>query len=404
MRRKALLAPLAAAVALAVMPGMGSVLSAAVATSQADLPDLTSSSRTFPPFAHDCSRDVTAEMNAWLASIPDGATADLAGGCYRSNGTVDLVRRHGVTIEGGGATIKASRDAREYANRAQLGLNLGSDITIRILTLQGTHTVAGYDSTHEWDHNLRIFGTDGVLVDNVRFRNAWGDAVTVSPGGRWDATGATAVMARDVTVQNSSVDTTGRMGFACTGCKNLLIRDNTITNIGYHVVDVEVEGAPWSGDVTLLRNRYSRTHLALLASGSGIGRNRGPFIVRDNVRTDDPTTCEPPIEIGQRGFSVGAVRITGNNLRSYNDGVEVRGASSVVISDNVVTVGGGGCGAVGVRLDATRGVDLRDNLSATVTGNTFQGASSVATLVNTPATVCGNRLKPGLRFASPAPC
>ena len=62
-----------------------------------------------------------------------------------------------------------------------LGLNLGSDITIRNLTLQGTHSVAQYDSAHEWDHNLRIFGTHGVLVDNVTFRNAWGDAVTVSP-------------------------------------------------------------------------------------------------------------------------------------------------------------------------------------------------------------------------------
>jgi hypothetical protein len=343
-------------------------------------------------------------MNAWLATFPDGATVDLAGGCYLSNGTVDLVRRNDITIEGSGATIRAGVDAPAYTNRAQLGVNLGSNITIRNLTLRGTHTVAQYDSAHEWDHNLRIFGTDGVLVDNVSFRNAWGDAVTVSPGGSWDATGAGAVMARNVTVQASSVDTTGRMGFACTGCKNLLIRDNVITNIGYHVVDVEVEGETWSGDVTLLRNNYSATHLALLASSSGVGKDRGPFVVRDNVRTDNPTTCEPPIEIGQQGYVVGAVTITGNTLRSNNNGLEVRGASAVDVSDNTVTVGDGGCGAVGIADDATRGVELQDDVSAMVRGNTFLGASSVAALINTPATVCGNRLSLTTAFDLPVPC
>jgi len=189
-----------------------------------------------PPVAKDCSVDVTAGLNAFLAGIPNGSTVDLAGGCYLANGTVLLDRKTGVTVRNG--TIKATTDAGQYQNRAQLAVNLGSGITVRDLTLQGSNASADcaqqsgscYRGSQEWDHNLRVTGTYGVLVDHVTFRHAWGDAVSLSPGGTWDANGNGALMASNVTVQNSSVDTTGRMAFACTGCHNFTAQDNTIAN------------------------------------------------------------------------------------------------------------------------------------------------------------------------------
>jgi hypothetical protein len=344
-----------------------------------------------PPVAKDCSVDVTAGLNAFLAGVPNGSTVDLAGGCYLANGTVLLDRKTGVTVRNG--TIKATTDAGQYQNRAQLAVNLGSGITVRDLTLQGSNASADcaqqsgscYRGSQEWDHNLRVTGTYGVLVDHVTFRHAWGDAVSLSPGGTWDANGNGALMASNVTVQNSSVDTTGRMAFACTGCHNFTAQDNTITNVGYHVVDVEVEADAWTGDATLLRNHYSNVYLALLSATTGGGTSRGPFIIRGNVHTDGPVVCGGEVNIGVNGVRSGAVEISGNTLASYLEDVNVLNAASVTITGNTARGGNGGCGT-------NAGAVVLDSGPTTITGNTFTNSAQVAYLRNTAAVVCGNTL------------
>lgn len=358
-----------------------------------------------PPVDRTCGTDVTAALNGWLATVPDGATVDLAGGCYLVNGTVALTNRNGLTIDGGGATIRAATNAPDFTNRAQLALDLGANITVRNVTLRGTNTsadcaqpggVSCYDSRREWDHNLRVTGTNGVLVDHVTFQHAWGDAVSVSPGGQWDSQGVGAVMARSVTVQNSSVDTTGRMAFACTGCHNFTVQDNTITNVGYHVVDVEVEAPAWTGDVTLLRNTYSNVYLALLSSTTGSGSARGPFVVRDNVHTDGPVACGGEINIGVQSVRSGPVTVTGNTLRSYLQDVDVTNAESATVTGNTGQGGGGGCGV-------NAGATVTDTGTALVTGNTFTNSAQVAVLTRTPGVVCGNSLN-GSPYDQPVAC
>jgi hypothetical protein len=329
---------------------------------------------------------------------------DLVGGCYLVQGTVRLTRRSGLTIDGHGAVIKATVENPAFTDRAQILLDLGSNLTIRNLTLQGTNAtpdcatsgaVSCYDSAHEWDHNLHIKGTDGVLVDRVTFRHAWGDAVSLSPGGAWDGQGNGALMARNVTVQNSSVDTTGRMAFACTGCRNFTVQDSTITNVGYHVVDVEVEGAVWTGDVTLLRNTFSNVYLSLLSAAAG-ETGSGPFVVRDNRQLDQPVTCQEPVNIGQPGMAYGASTITGNVLHSYGDGFHVSGTSTT-ITGNSVTIGSGGCGN-GSAGSGTTGAVV-SAAAGSVTGNTFTAARPVATAPS-GVTVCGNSVGAGYNLPS----
>jgi hypothetical protein len=358
--------------------------------------------------AADCSTDVTDGLNAWLATVPDGSTIDLAGGCYLSNGTVLLDGRHNITIDGHGATVRASSNAPDYTNRAQLALNLGSGITVRDLTLRGSnHTadcaqpggISCYRASQEWDHNLRATGTDGVLIDGVSFEHAWGDAVALSPGGNWDGLGVGALMTRNVTVQNSSIDTTGRMAFSCTGCASFTAQDNTITNIGYHVVDVEVEAATWSGDVTLLRNTYTNAYLSLLSATTGGGTTLGPFVVRDNVQGDRPVTCQLPIAIGQAGLPYGDVTITGNDLYSINSGLFVY-ARSATITGNRVIIGTGGCGDAVTPGSGTTGVTVTA-ASGLVSDNTFVNSSPLAK-ASVGVRVCGN--SNGGAFDQPQMC
>jgi hypothetical protein len=291
-----------------------------------------------PPVASDCSEDVTETFNAWLATVKDGSTIQLDhNGCYLSNGTIMFANKRNITIRGYGATIKASGEApcpydwtlnaQGYcviprnsdgtcpagitytevggecigrANRSQLRFELGGDIVVRNLTVQGSNFTPDcavgppsrfscYDSIREGDGNIHVLGSDGVLIDNVHFKNAWGDAFQASPGGTWDADGAGVVLAQNVTVQRSTVDTAGRHALSCTGCRNFVVQDNTITNIGYWEVDIEVETRTWNGDITLKRNTFSNVYVGILVVSPHISPSTlGPIVVQDNVRTAPP--------------------------------------------------------------------------------------------------------------------
>jgi hypothetical protein len=358
-----------------------------------------------PPVAKDCSVDVTAAFNSWLATVPDNSVIDLVGGCYLSQGTIDVRNRNGLTFDGHGATIKATVTLAVYSNRAQLAFWLGSNHVVQDLTLQGSNLsvdcaqpggVSCYNGRREWDHNLRISGTIGVQVRRVNFKNAWGDAVAVAPGGSWDSQGNGAIMATDVTVSDSTVNTTGRMAFGCTGCRRFTVQDNVITNVGYHVVDVEVEAPAWHGDITLLRNTYSNVYLALISATTGEVASRGPYIIRDNIRTDSPVACGGEINIGSSVFRSGAVTITGNTLNALTETVHVANADSVTISNNTGRGGNGGCGN-------NAGAVVLNSGSASITANTFTNVAQSAITTNTPATVCGNSLN-GSAYNNPVVC
>jgi hypothetical protein len=226
-----------------------------------------------------------------------------------------------------------------------------------------------------------VTGTQGVSVQRVAFRHAWGDAVALSPGGSWDAQGNGAVLPSDVTVADSSVDTTGRMAFGCTGCRRFTVRDTTVTNVGYHVVDVEVEAPAWSGDVTLDRVTYSNTYLALVSATTGDGDVAG-VTVRDSRRTDEPVTCEPAVQVGQAGHTYGPTTVTGSTLRAYGDVVSIRAGSSATVTGNDLTAGGGGCGTrIGVQASTAGGL---------VSGNTLVNSTGI--VADPAVVVCGNTI------------
>ncbi|MFJ9824915.1 hypothetical protein ACIRSU_11120 [Streptomyces sp. NPDC101160] len=361
-----------------------------------------------PPVASDCSQDVTDAFNSWLATVPDGATIHLAhNGCYLTNGSITFTDRKNITIAGNGATIKATVDVTPHTNRARLWFNRGGGFVVRNVTLQGTNFspdcaqpggISCYNSVLEADTGIKVWGSDGVLIDRVHFENTWGDALEADPGGTWDAQGNGAVPARNVTVRNSTVHTTGRHAFSCIDCHNYIIADNVISNVGYWMVDVEIEGAVWSGDVTLARNTYSNVYLGLLAAASNLGVTPGPFLIHDNVQTDDPVTCYPPIYIAPPTNTYGPATVTGNNLRTLSNGMVLGHVSRADVVGNTTTfIPGGGCGY-------SAGVELDNVPSGVVTHNTFIGASPVARLNSSTATVCGNRTTALGKYDQPVPC
>ena len=88
-----------------------------------------------------------------------------SGGQYLMNGTLSLINRSNLTLEGNDAT-----DLPDHALDARILLidNGGQDITVRNLTIQGANPTPGkWDPTYEHNHAIHIGGTLRVDLDHL---------------------------------------------------------------------------------------------------------------------------------------------------------------------------------------------------------------------------------------------
>ena len=195
----------------------------------------------------DCSRDVTAEINAWLRAVPDGTSARPVtlrfrkNACYRVDGTLGAsynstdtagFRRNFLIYDGNGATIDGSYVLPPaFTNRAGLSFRYGRALTVRNFTIKGNHpnpcnadpsqpcTIVngggGYDYRYEWHHGISFFASSDVAALNNRIYTVYGDGITIEPFGPEEYV----IGAR---VEGNTIDGTGRMGVAVTARANAL--------------------------------------------------------------------------------------------------------------------------------------------------------------------------------------
>lgn len=407
-----------------------------------------------PPVASDCSVDVTDAFNSWLATIPNGSTISLAPrGCYLSNGSILFRDKRNITIRGNGAIIKASGEpacpqgsarnalgycvvpknpngscpvgTREFSAadcaalmvRAQLWFDRGGGIVVRDLTVQGsnftpdcaTPTFSCNDSIRESQPNIIVAGSDGVLIDRVHFRNAWGDGLQTGSGGIWDADGTGALMARYVTVQNSTVNTVGRHAFSCNDCRNFVVKDNKITNVGYWGFDIEVEARTWHGDVKLLRNRFSNLRIGIMAVTSHEPPSTlGPIVARDNIRTDRAVSCNYDILVqGLYGVSPPSVSVTGNRVGGGAGGIYMYGVTKADVIGNTVEIVPNSA----LACPSKKAVVFDRVSSGSIVANTVLNAADADAenvlfhlFAGSTAKVCGNRTSATGAFDQPRRC
>jgi hypothetical protein len=368
-----------------------------------------------PPVASDCSRDVTADFNAWLNTVPDGSDVFLRrNGCYLSNGTISFQNRHNMSIVGQGATIKAATDVSGNTNRARLEFDLGGGFVVRDVILQGRNFTAdcavyGQPSCFNqavtlgraFDRGVFVKGSDGVLLDNVQILNSWGDGLEATAHRN---PAPLDVNARNVTVQNSRIDTTGRHAFSCSGCQNFTVQNNTITNLGYDGVNVEREFDGQTGDLTMIGNRVSNLWLSML-NVTWIGPGLGPIVVRDNVMAEPGVTCYPPINFNSdsRGANGASVTIANNSVHSYNLGMRINDVPHADVTGNTVRLDSQN-GCVNPNAPTLPGIKFDNVGSGSITRNTLINAHPLVELVSSTATVCGNRATTTAAFDKPTPC
>lgn len=351
-----------------------------------------------PGIAPDCSVDVTAQLNEWFASVPDGSTLTFgAGDCFRVDGTLRLTDRHNLTLVGNGARFAAyvTPPPEPKITRQMWQILGGTGLTMRGMTLQGTNPTPKFDVRREWFPLIQLKGAQQVLIEDVHGSNSWGDFLSITP----DTRGTVDTYPRDVTMRGSSSDIVGRAAVMCNGCEDIAIRNNTFTNTGYQVFNIEVEAPYWHArDIAFTGNTIGgRIGLSVLVN-AGIGHDVTNITFAKNTMRSTPISCEAPIFILDTEPVKSGFDIRGNHLRTLGAAARIAGASRVNVQNNVVKlVHGGMCQRQGTALW------LADSDGAVI-GNDFQEFTSVASVEGrVEGIMCGNRLS-GPEYDQPVRC
>lgn len=229
-------------------------------------------------------RDVTEELNAYLASVPNGSVVHFpAGARYRVEGVVRLIDRENITIEGNGALLFATTTGGHLAapvgirsnewprTRAHLRIDRGRNIVIRDLTIRGVNPNAGsdegaYNEALEGQHGVAVRGVAGLTLENVTITDTYGDFLYLGNGSDDDRFWST-----DIVVRGSHFERSGRQGIAITAAQRVLIEDSYIGEVGRSILDIEPNSAAGGAvGVTFTRVVFGPCrHLLLSAGGKG---------------------------------------------------------------------------------------------------------------------------------------
>ena len=342
--------------------------------------------------------DVTAELQGFLEQVPNGSTIEFPKDAqYRIEGSLSLVERENLTIDGNGATVFATTTGER--TRSQWNVVGGRRIVFRDLVVKGANPNGGtgdtaYNAELEAQHGFNIVGATGVELDHVTVSDVYGDFAYVGQrrGGEWsrkvwvhDSTftrngrqGISVVAGRDIVLERNTIGDTRRATFDLEpnstkgGAKNVFILDNTVGD--GRLLFLASHGSGPVDDVTVSGNRLSDRVMSISVVAPPNQRRKGFWIV-DNDASN--STSRAPI-----GFA---------NV----DDVVVRGNTQPVSQ----------AGAAGVGLRNVGGATVVDNAFGTgvnqfAVGGTECGRAAASDAEPEPPAIRGR--KPGSRVRLPA--
>ena len=320
----------------------------------------------------DLSKDVTAELNTWLAAVPNGSTIQFpAGAKYRIDETVLIENKENLTIDGNGVLFRAFDPGEDHdkktsytgwkhtRSRAHIRVTNSKGIRVRDIEVHGAHPDAGrggkYDYNREAQHGFDLVQIENCHVEKVNVHDVYGDCVYISK-------------AKSVVLSDSTLVRCGRQGVAVGAGEDVLIENNLIADSRRGIIDVEPYGEEWNvTNVRIIGNRLGGSRLLLLPmGGSGV---LGSMFIADNTNTEQNGT--PAVN---------------------NRGKAGQGRGPLMMVNNQFTIGGSP--APGLRIEHNEGVFIAGNTlkypehrqmtavklegcEGAVVGNHFAGAATV---------------------------
>jgi hypothetical protein len=344
----------------------------------------------------DCSVPVEAKIMAWLATVPDGATAQFgASRCYGQDGTINVADRRGLVIDGQGSEFRALTPGDSH--RANWQFFRGANLTVRNMAVRGSDPQGRYDHAVEWQHGYFVQGVQGMTLSNVQARETWGDGIDITFGDASPACGDDASSARNIVISGATIERIGRQGVAVVDGERVTLQDSTVGPVAWANVDLETDdNCEIARHVTVAGNSFGSNGWGVIVNGGfGADPQVGDLTVTGNTQTAPtvdtgiltPDPCRAPVRIlspdavYRSGYS-----FSGNRLLTPNNGLVFRRVQNIDVSSNTVTVTPTtGC-------DSRAGVRLTDSHTVAITNNTFSGANTAysADPLSTDITASGN--------------
>jgi hypothetical protein len=339
----------------------------------------------------NCSAPVEDKIMAWLATLPNGSTAQFGPGrCYGQDGTITLAGRSGLVIDGQGSEFRALTPGGSH--RANWRLTGGGNLTLTNMAVRGSNPQGGYDPAIEWQHGYALEGVQGITLSNVQARDTWGDGVMLWHGASSPACGDDASSARNVVITGALIERSGRQGVAIVDAENVTLQDSTIGPVAWWSVDIETDdNCEIARHINIARNQFGANRYGVIGSvGFGGDPQVGDVTVTDNTQTAEtglPGECWAPVWI----LSPDAMYRTRyvfqrNRFLARRNAFEFRRINNIDVSSNNVTLTPTtGCGK-------RAGVLLVDSHTVGITSNSFSGANNVfvADALSSDITASGN--------------
>lgn len=347
----------------------------------------------------DCSTDVTAQLQAWIDSVPNSSTLTFPNGtCYRIDKTIILSKRSGLTFAGNGATFRAvtsgTENSQTQRTRAQFRIVQSSQIVMRNMTVKGAHPNGGtsesaYVVSLEAQHGFDIIASTDVLIENNTVTDVYGDFVYVG----------NTTPSRRVTIRGNTMARNGRQGISVTGGEDILIENNDISAVRRSTFDVEPNlASAVNRRITIARNRVGTGRLTFLAN-KGAGGVVEDITIDSNVVTGKAMNiiAEAPTSLRRLRYRV-TNNITDTGYGSPSGTVfYFKGIDGIIVRDNVQPAQAGRNMSL-VRLSNSTGADVRGNTTK------YAIAALTADASSSNYYACGNRYVTTGAFDKPVAC
>jgi len=342
----------------------------------------------------DCSRPVEAELQRFLATVPDGSTIEFPpGGCYGQDDSIWVVDRHDLTFAGNGSAFKIVTTGRNTTYfRSNVRVRRGSGLTFRDLEVVGACRPDQCGNAHippELDgygqHGFNLESTADAVLDRVHVHSVLSDGVeaqgTLDPDVGWDGAPTS-----NLTITNSRIERAGRMLIGITHLDGGLIADNFIGDGPEVGIDVEVDHPGFLGrNIRILRNTFENIHAQAFANG-GLGSDPdvGNILIEGNIMSVPTDACAGSLYIRSPGpadppLYRSGYTVRGNHFNIVGWFLQAERVKDLVVEDNVVTFREIGCGQKAA-------VELIESPPAVVRGNSFTGYQAEMSLDGRPVT------------------
>jgi hypothetical protein len=327
--------------------------------------------------------DVTDGLNTFFASVPDSSTILFpAGAQYRVEGTLLLIGRRKLTIEGNGATVLATTDGSGVTpppllahlwprGRRQFLFSGGADIVVRNLVVKGANPNAGtgdsaYKAPLEAQHGFEFAGVRGGELDHVTVSDVYGDFVYLGASGGQQAS--------HIWIHDSHFERNGRQGVSFTGADTVLIERNYLAEVRRAHFDIEPNLATDEiRGVTIRDNRFGPGRLLFLASGGAPGTVED-ITIANNVLIGKALIIQVTPPVGTRRSRI---HVTGNvsdmgfgsagSLMAFDriDDLEVSGNRNPLQANRAMTA-----------------ITVRESCGVVVKNNDFPGSVAEVAIVS----------------------